>query len=588
MLMSLRHLALVTLAIFGGATLGTALMRRLAVRYGWMVLPRADRWHKQPTARYGGIGFYPVFLVGAVWLLIQEYEGAWRPLTGAPHDWHLAAAMLLGSLVMFGCGLWDDVQQLRPATKLLWQLVATSLFVQAARSVRLTHVLVLDILITYFLFIGITNAVNLLDNMDGLASGVVVVAVATVVILAWSAAGPASTRVLTVPLGVALIVALSGFWLHNRPPAAIFMGDCGSLSIGYLLAGLAVPSPLNIFMGTRTAGDVLRPVLALLIPVTVVAIPIFDTTLVTLTRAWRAQKASQGGRDHSSHRLVGLGLSEGEAVGVLYVMAAFGGLTAVSMQWYPAQSLPLFGLFSLILVLMGTYLGPVKVQIVNVGQVPPAWTPLVSNLLYKRHAAQVLLDVVLIIMCFYGAYLLRFEGLLSPPTTHAMLQALPLVVSSCLLACFSTGIYGDMWRLLSVSELPRYAIGVGSGTALGLAVVTLVTRFDHGHSRSAYMIFGMLLYLAMVGSRLSFRLLDTLFLRRRAWDVATQYEPVLIYGAGRAGKLLYEESAFHPQMRGHVVVGFIDDDPHRVGRKLCGVPVKDGWAWSRDRKSVAW
>src|SRR4030095_14686251 len=109
MLMSLPYLILLTLSVFGGATLGTDLMRRLAVRYGWMVLPRADRWHKQPTARYGGIGFYPVFLLGAVWILGQEYGEAWLLLTGGPHEGHLAAALLLGSLVMFGCGLWDDV-----------------------------------------------------------------------------------------------------------------------------------------------------------------------------------------------------------------------------------------------------------------------------------------------------------------------------------------------------------------------------------------------------------------------------------------------------------------------------------------------
>jgi UDP-GlcNAc:undecaprenyl-phosphate GlcNAc-1-phosphate transferase len=546
-----------------------------------MVLPRADRWHKQPTARYGGVGFYPAFLLGAAWILGQEYGGAWRLLAGGAHEGHLAVAILLGSLVMFGCGLWDDVRSLRPATKLLWQFVATSPFVYAGGSFPLTNLQVFDILVTYFWFVGITNAVNLLDNMDGLASGVVMVAVATIVILVVSAEGPASTRVLTVSLGGAFIAALVGFLLHNRPPAAIFMGDCGSLCIGYLLAALAVPSPLNSFIGIRTAGDVLRPVLALLIPATVVAIPIFDTTLVTLTRAWRAQKASQGGRDHSSHRLVGLGLSEREAVGVLYVMAAFGGMIAVFMQWAPAQSLPLFGLFGLILVLTGVYLGHVKVQVVDVGQAPPAWTPLVSNLLYKRHAAQVLLDVVLITMCFYGAYLLRFEGSLSPLTTQAMLQALPLVVPSCLLACHFAGISSGVWRLLSVSELPRYAVGVASGTVLSLAVVTLVTHFDIGHSRSAYIIFGMLLYLALVGSRLSFRLLDALFLRQRARHVASQQEPVLIYGAGRGGKLLYEEVTFHPQLQSHVVVGFIDDDPHRVGCTLCSVPVKDVWAWSQ-------
>src|SRR5215831_9647090 len=195
MLMSLPHLALLTLSVFSGATLGTALMRRLAVRYGWMVLPRADRWHQHPTARYGGVGFYPVFLLGAVWILVQEYGGAWRLLAGGLHEGHLEAAMLLGSLVMFGCGLWDDMLPLRPATKLLWQLVASSMFVQAGGSFPLTHVQVFDILVTYFWFIGITNAVNLLDNMDGLASGVVMVAVATVAVLAWSAAGSVSIRV---------------------------------------------------------------------------------------------------------------------------------------------------------------------------------------------------------------------------------------------------------------------------------------------------------------------------------------------------------------------------------------------------------
>ena len=575
-------LALLVLAVFGSAARGTALMRSLAMRYGWVVFPRQDRWHKEPTALHGGAGFYPAFLFGAVWILWHEGGTAcpwWNPCATDPWAVSLTVALLCGSLLMFLCGLWDDLKQLRPATKLVCQLVATSLFVSIDGAFPLTHIQLLDLLVTYVWFVGVTNAVNLLDNMDGLASGVVMVAGATIVILALPAHGLAPGGVLAVPLGLAFVAALAGFWLHNRPRAAIFMGDSGSLSIGYILAALAVPSPLNGFMDLHPHQSVLGPVLPLLIPVAVVAIPIFDTTLVTITRKWRAQKASQGGRDHSSHRLVGLGLSETKAVWVLYVLAAFGGTLAVLMQQFPNQSLPLFGLLGLVLTLTGVYLGHVKVQVRESEQIPPVWTPMVSTLLYKRHAAEVLLDAVLIVMCFYSAYLLRFEGVLTYATMQAMMHALPLVVASCLLAYFLAGTYRGQWRLISVSDLPRYATGVLSGTALSLIVVALVTHFNTGHSRSVYIIFGALLFLALVGSRLSFRLLDALLLKKGVRPASAQQRQVLIYGAGKAGKLLHEEVMFHPDMQEYVVVGFIDDDPRCVGRKLCGVPVKHGQEW---------
>jgi UDP-GlcNAc:undecaprenyl-phosphate/decaprenyl-phosphate GlcNAc-1-phosphate transferase len=357
------------------------------------------------------------------------------------------------------------------------------------------------------------------------------------------------------------------------------MGDSGSLFIGYVLAALAVPSSLNGYMGIHTVGSVLGPVLALLIPATVLAIPIFDTTLVTITRTWRAQRASQGGRDHSSHRLVGLGLSEKKAVWVLYALAALGGTVAVLLQRFPDQSLPLFGFFGLILVLTGVYLGHVKVQTADPGRVPPVWTPLITNILYKRHAAEVLWDTVLLVTCFYGAYLLRFDGVLSPPIKQAMMHALPLVVASCLLAYFLAGIYHGQWRLISVADLPHHVTGVCGGVALSVVLVMLTMHVESGYSYSVYIIFGLLLLLAQVGSRLSFRLLDALIFRQRAHVTSADETPVLIYGAGKAGKLLHEEVTFNPQMRTYVIVGFVDDDPKRVGRKLCDIPIQHGPAW---------
>ncbi|PWT71660.1 MAG: hypothetical protein C5B60_10650 [Chloroflexi bacterium] len=578
------ELAIVLAMVFLCSVLGTVLMRYLGGRYGWVVLPRADRWHKQPTALHGGVGFFPAFLLGAVWLVarndgLEWQNGIW--LVSLSEELGLIGALLAGSFVMFLFGLWDDLKQWRPATKLVFQLIAASLFISAGGIFPLTGIHLLDVLVTYFWFVGITNAVNMLDNMDGLASGVVILAGATLIILALGVMPSSHKPSFTVALGLVFITALIGFWIYNRPPASIFMGDSGSLFIGYTLAALAVPSSLNGFMGINRGGVVFGPLFALLIPATVLAVPIFDTTLVTITRKWKALKATEGGRDHSSHRLVGLGLSEQKTVWILYSFAAFGGVIAVIMQRFSHQSLPLLGLFVILLVLSGVYLGHVKVQRAEPSRMPPAWTPVVTKLFYKRRAAEVLLDTVLIVICFYGAYLLRFDGVLSSSTKLALMVSLPLIVPSCLTVYFLAGIYRGQWRLISVSDLPCYMFGVFGGAALSLATVTLVTRFPTGHSRSAYVIFGLLAFLGIVGSRLSFRLLDSVFAHNKSDAKDNGRKLILIYGAARAGKILHDEITSNPDLKGYVVIGFVDDDPDLTGRRLCGIPVKNGAEWKR-------
>ena len=325
----------------------------------------------------------------------------------------------------------------------------------------------------------------------------------------------------------------------------------------------------------------LGPVFALLIPATVLAVPIFDTTLVTVTRKWKALKATEGGRDHSSHRLVGLGLSEKKTVWLLYAFAAFGGAIAVIMQRSSQQSLPFLGFFVIVLILSGVYLGHVKVQRANPSKVPPAWTPLVTEILYKRRAAEVLLDMVLVTICFYGAYLLRFDGDLPSATEQALMASLPLIIPSCLTMYFLAGIYRGQWRLVSVSDLPTYVFGVFGGAALSLAVVTIVTPFPSGHSRSAYAIFALLVLLTIVGSRLSFRLLDSVLAHNMSDARHNGRKLVLIYGAARAGKILHDEIASNPEFKDHIVVGFIDHNPALTGHRLCGVPVKTESEWLR-------
>src|SRR5947209_6228702 len=181
------ELTVVVGLVFICSLLGTAFVRHLARSYGWVALPRKDRWHKHPRALHGGIGFFPAFALGTCWVLAQKFDIDWRQITHlelVEKELGLAIALLVGSLVMFLFGLWDDIKQFRPATKLLCQLTAASLFIFAGGVFPLTGSPVFDIFFTYFWFIGITNAVNMLDNMDGLASGVVIVAGTTLALLA--------------------------------------------------------------------------------------------------------------------------------------------------------------------------------------------------------------------------------------------------------------------------------------------------------------------------------------------------------------------------------------------------------------------
>lgn len=350
---------------FAAAALGTYAIRHAALRFGLLATPRADRWHQQPVALHGGVGFYPPFLLSVCFFLWGA--ATMDPTTEA--DWmhslsaqlRLGVAWLLGSLLMFVVGLWDDMHNLRPVTKLFCQLIGASLFILAGGTFLLTDSVVLNRVVTYFWFVGIINAVNLLDNMDGLASAVAVIGSVTLAVLAWGTAASVGTS-LGAPLGLILAAALAGFWVFNSAPASIFMGDSGSLSIGYLLAGLAVPSPLNGNLGLSSPDEIFGPANALVVPALALSVPIFDTTLVTITRIWRAQPISQGGCDHTSHRLVRLGLSESTTVRILSLLSGTGCILAILLQRFPRQSLPFLVLFLGLLIASGAYLGRVNVR----------------------------------------------------------------------------------------------------------------------------------------------------------------------------------------------------------------------------------
>jgi UDP-GlcNAc:undecaprenyl-phosphate/decaprenyl-phosphate GlcNAc-1-phosphate transferase len=312
----------------------TPAVRALARRWGAVAQPRPDRWHKKPTALLGGVAIFAAVTFTALVTLANSAQ---------------TLALLGVSAFLFFVGLVDDLRRLKPYQKLIGQGIGAVALLAAGLQLSWTPWLFVNWAITLLWLVGITNALNLLDNMDGLAAGIAAIA-SFFLGINCVASGQVSDAQL---LGV-LAAALIGFLVFNSNPASIFMGDSGSMFIGIFLAGAALLEPV----GDRPRTSL--PVLA--VPVLVLFIPIFDVCLVTVMRKLSGRAISQGGRDHTSHRLVALGFSERKAVLLLYVLAVFSGILALLAREAPVDvSLLLIVGFTIAMTLFGIYLARVKV-----------------------------------------------------------------------------------------------------------------------------------------------------------------------------------------------------------------------------------
>lgn len=279
----------------------TPVARRVGALWGFVDRPEARKIHQVTMPRLGGVAIYLAFIAA---LLVFGRLFYIRQLVG----------ILLGATLVSGIGLWDDHHSLRPWTKLAGQLLAVIILISTGVQVRMFHAPILDALLTALWVVGITNAMNLLDNMDGLSGGIAAIAAAFFLLLA-----AMSGQYLVGILAAGLLGACLGFLIYNVNPASIFMGDSGALFLGFMLAavGIKLRFPNNVTFVTW------------MVPVLVLALPIFDTTLVTISRLRRGlNPLTTPGRDHTSHRLVAMGLTQREAVLTLCLIAGACGMLA--------------------------------------------------------------------------------------------------------------------------------------------------------------------------------------------------------------------------------------------------------------------
>ena len=286
----------------------TPIVRKIALASGQVAIPRENRWHRKETALMGGIGIF--LSMSIVWALTAVFFG-WDTY-GRPYF-----PMMLCAAAMFFLGLADDIFDIDPQHKLAGQIIITSVLMFFGLRLGWTESKTINLFLSIFWVVGITNAFNLLDNMDGLAAGIAFIGAGFLFL--WHCRDPQSI-IQSGPLlllCMAYMGAVSGFLIYNFNPASIFMGDAGSLFIGFVLACITMSGSPHHLKGASFVH--LLSVIA--IPIFILFIPILDTGFVSFMRKLFRRPVSRGGRDHSSHRMVAIGFSERKAVLVLYAFA---------------------------------------------------------------------------------------------------------------------------------------------------------------------------------------------------------------------------------------------------------------------------
>jgi UDP-GlcNAc:undecaprenyl-phosphate GlcNAc-1-phosphate transferase len=451
------------------------LARLLAHRTNIVARPRNDRWHRGTVPLLGGVAMAGAMLIGA--LLLNVAAEIVVPLTAA--------------MAMFVVGLVDDALALKPTTKLIAQIAMAATMLYFGYRLNWLDSRLLDSALTMAWIVGLTNAFNLLDNMDGLCAGVALVVALMLLVGLVSGAAPERAGAEIIFLSL-LAGSVAGFLVFNFPPASIFMGDSGALLLGFSLATLTLGHE-----GVRASrSDVLSIIAG---PVFVLLIPIFDTTLVTVSRLLSGRSPAVGGRDHSSHRLVAIGLSERAAVMVLWLLAAIGGTIGIALRSAgDGLSLAAGALFLLAMCGFAVYLS--RVHVYEELPANAGITPLWGDFMYKQRVAEVLIDAALTALAYYGVNQWYFDPEAYLGNAENFYRALPLIVSGQLVAFFIVGLYRGNWMFQYARDSLLIAAGVLLGT-IGAQVALIVIYQYFSHSLLVFGLYAVSLTFLVIVSR---------------------------------------------------------------------------------------
>jgi UDP-GlcNAc:undecaprenyl-phosphate GlcNAc-1-phosphate transferase len=472
--------------------IGTRTLVFLAPKIGWIEQVKKDRWHVNPTAKLGGIAIY-------IALMAVTAVSFW-PLAGTK-----IVGLLVGTTIIFILGLADDLTYISPGIKILVEAAAATVVIAFGVHSEYFNPF-LGFPLTIFWIIFVTNAYNLIDNMDGLSSGIA--AISSVALFALSAImGWADTAVLSaVMCGAAL-----GFLRYNFNPARIFMGDCGALMIGFYLSVVTL-------IGSMTHMSNL--IITLVAPILVMAVPILDTTFVAVLRAAAGRPFYRGGRDHTSHRLVIMGLSERKSALVIYLFSMVFGGFAVWLAFPGTSYLLISTLLILVLVflfLLGIFLSePDLEEIENRVHANNGRVGIIGFVLKKR---RVVIEIAADALIVAASYILAnyLAGVIPVGRTGVALigRSLAIFVFCQMISFYVFGVYRRVCKYTSPADLIRIVKAALAGTGASSLVLFFFT-FLTGYCVFAIIIYFFIMTFFVTARAASHRGFTEFFARHRA------------------------------------------------------------------------
>jgi len=528
----------------------TWFIKQVCIYHNIVELPRKDRWHKIPVAKFGGIAIFITIIVSL--LLLDEYSNS-------------IIFIGIGSALIFFIGLVDDLRGVSPTLKIITQIIiAVCAYIFGFKFFSVAPVY-LSFPLTILWIIGIINAMNLLDNMDGLCSGLA--AIISMVIAMGSYLGD---NILLMQLSLIIAGTCFGFLVFNFYPAKIFMGDAGSMLLGFLLATLSLYAV--DFRSSNLA-------VSLFLPVMVLAIPIFDTSLVTIGRILNRRKITAGGKDHTSHRLVQLGLSERKAVLFLYIISGGIGSFALIFQILDLQFwLSIVVLLGLSLFFLGTFLSTLKVY-PDINKIPKNeqigemrvihWLINTKTIpIYFKQGFEIIVDVLLITASYTLSYFLRYEFELNTNIWNVYSISIPVVLLIQITTMSLFGIYRNIWRYVGIPNLLKI---IKSVTVSFIIISIYFALFinSNDYSRTLLIINMVLTTLLLSGSRLFYRLAMEFFTEQ---SDKTLSRNILIIGSSHGANEILRFIMANVNLN-YNIIGFIDDDRRNKDLSIQGIPI---------------
>ena len=547
----MKPLGLTPIAISAGLALFVTLVlippiRKLCFAMGYSSRPRSDRWNPnpEPKALFGGIAILAGFWVGLIVTGHNLSMWGWKIL-------------LAGNVAFALIGFLDDLLEFRPATKVLCQVVASLVPIALGLKIPGLNPVLSELMAIAWILI-VVNAVNLLDNMDGLAAGVSAIAAFFLILH-----GLQQRNVPVVLAAAALAGACLGFLYFNFPPSKIFMGDTGSHFLGYTLAALTLLDLAQAHSALLTA---------LVGPVLVLLVPIFDTALVAMNRFVGGRSVTAGAPDHSSHRLISLGLTERQTALVLYAVSLGSGVISLLI---PRASLAVLTVAALPLVLslyyFGSFLSRVPLYARSADALEDARRKRMAIfnafVPHKWPLLDLVADFAVVLVAHIGAYLLRFEGRIDGTNLVCLTLSLPIVIAARLLSFQFFGLYRGVTGHFAIPDVVAIAKAVFVSSLATVTILVIAFRFEN-FSRAVMVIDGALTFGMVVTGHASLSFFSELLRGRGRGTIRT-----VIVGAGDLGsaaaRLLRRDPTTH-----RTIVAYLDDDPQKIGRNLHGVNIE--------------